>query len=68
QSVFLPADGYRGGTYGELYSVGNGGYYWSASPNGSYAYYLSFFSGNAFPDNYAARKYALSVRLVREIH
>ncbi|MDR1884286.1 MAG: DUF1566 domain-containing protein, partial [Prevotella sp.] len=26
QSVFLPADGYRGGTYGELYSVGNGGY------------------------------------------
>jgi uncharacterized protein (TIGR02145 family) len=40
-----------GGRYsadGSLDNVGSVGSYWSSSVNGTYAWYLFFFSGNAF--------------------
>ena len=45
-SIFLPAAGWRYGS--SLNYAGEGGYYWSSTPNGSdspHAYYLSFGSG-----------------------
>ena len=45
-SIFLPAAGYRDGTY--LYSSGSDGYYWSSSLSGGSsggAYYLYFYIG-----------------------
>ena len=64
-AVFLPAPGYRDGT--DVNSVQYGGYYWSATENGSYfAACFSFRSGDAdvYYDN---RHYARSVRLVKDI-
>ena len=62
-AVFLPAAGYRAGTY--VSNVGSNGYYWSASSVQSYSKrYLYFGSGNlavqgSYPYN------GQSVRLVR---
>ena len=47
-SIWYPASGYRGDYYGILYNVGDGGYYWSASPYSKYAYGLPF-CANALP-------------------
>ena len=62
--IFLPAAGYRDGTY--LYSVGSNGRYWSGSlytSSPGRAYYLSF--GSSGVDwNYYNRYYGLSVRPV----
>ncbi len=64
-AVFLPAAGYRYGT--GVNSVGSGGYYWSAMPNGTdRACYLRFSSNYLFPQkSLSYRYYGLSVRLVR---
>ena len=48
-SIFLPAAGWRYGT--SLANAGDGGYYWSSTPYGSFtlrAYYLNFFSGRHY--------------------
>jgi len=48
-SVFLPAVCYRGFYDGMLYNRGDNGNYWSSTQYGSdYAYYLKFYSGNAY--------------------
>ena len=64
--VFLPAAGYRNGS--TVYGAGTGGYYWSATPNGtSSAYGVGFYSGYPFPAYYCDRDGGCSVRLVRQV-
>ncbi|MBR1877504.1 MAG: hypothetical protein IJ814_00710 [Paludibacteraceae bacterium] len=64
-AVFLPAAGYRNGT--DVYGVGSYGYYWSVSYRSQYlAYYLYFFSNDAYMSN-SNRCYGRSVRLVRDV-
>jgi len=60
--LFIPAAGYWGN--GSQNNVGNGGYYWGSSPNGSNsAYYLSFFNGSKVVGDFY-RKLGYSVRPV----
>ena len=62
-AVFLPAAGYRLGTF--VRSVGSGGYYWSASCRGSdYAWDVHFSNSSLSTDSYYNRGYGRSVRLV----
>lgn len=64
-AVFLPAAGYRYGS--SVNYVQNIGYYWSATENNSYnAYYLYFYSNEAYMFNFN-RYYGLSVRLVKDL-
>ena len=64
-AVFLPASGCRSGL--GVNSVQNGGNYWSATPNeSSRAYYLIFYSDDAFP-NYFYRYEGRAVRLVQDV-
>ncbi len=65
-SIFLPAAGFYEGA--SLNSVGEGGYYWSATPHEGYtdgAYGLYFNSGNSNGDWYY-RHYGRSIRPVSE--
>ena len=65
-SIFLPAAGWRGGTSSG--GQGSGGYYWSATPDESYAdcaYYLHFDEGDRFT-GYNIRYFGFSVRPVSE--
>ena len=63
-AVFLPAAGYRRGT--DVGSVGSSGYYWSATPGGTYdAYDLYFVSNYLNPQYDDGRGGGRSVRLVR---
>jgi len=48
QRLFLPAAGNRDGSSGSLYRTGSDGYYWSSTPNGTYAYYMYFNSGDFY--------------------
>ncbi|MDR1884283.1 MAG: fibrobacter succinogenes major paralogous domain-containing protein [Prevotella sp.] len=66
ESVFLPAEGWCD-IYGTLYNAGIEGNYWSASPNGPDAYYLSFDSYDVYPDNTNYRRNGFSVRLVKDV-
>ena len=62
--VFLPAAGYRLGSY--VYDVGSDGYYWSSTyDDSSSAYGLRFNSGGVNPQYYYNRDRGRSVRLVR---
>lgn len=66
--VFLPTAGYRGGT--TVYYAGSGGYYWTSTPDPSYAYntcHVYFDSSNLSPTYSSYRYYGLSVRLVRQV-
>ena len=62
-AVFLPAAGYRGCS-GSVYGVGQYGYCWSSTPNGSdYAWYFYFNSSKIYMRN-DYRCGGISVRLV----
>ena len=64
-AVFLPASGYRNGS--GVGTVQNRGDYWSATEfNSIYAYYLGFYSGEAYV-NYDTRQFGRSVRLVKDL-
>ncbi|MGM9837280.1 MAG: hypothetical protein ACI30A_02175 [Paludibacteraceae bacterium] len=64
-AVFLPASGRR---YGSDVGGVQGGYGWSATPDGaSYANCLYFGSGGAGTDSYGNRIYGLAVRLVQSL-
>ena len=66
-TIWYPASGYRYYSDGGLYDVGNGGYYWSASPYDYYAYCLSFNEyGLVDPSSYGNRAYGYSVRCLQE--
>ena len=62
-NIFLPAAGYRYGTY--VYYRGNSGYYWSGSLSSGYACGLNFSDGS-FDWNYYDRCFGLFVRPVSE--
>ena len=65
-NIYFPASGYRNGSSGSLSSVGSGGYYWSASPYGSYnGHYLHFHSSYWYWNN-VSRAYGFPVRPVAE--
>ncbi len=68
-TCWYPAAGYLSSISGSLYSTGFSGFYWSCTPFGYYAYYLTFSSnGLVSPssnDNYF-RASGLSVRCLRE--
>ena len=64
-AVFLPAAGYRDGS--NVNFVQDYGNYLSATENGSnYAYYLGFYSAEAYMYN-TNRRYGQSVRLVKDL-
>ena len=66
-TIWYPASGNRKYGYGGLNVVGNGGYYWSASPDSNNAYRLNFvYNGFVYPsdDNYRAS--GSSVRCLQE--
>ncbi len=64
-AIFLPAAGCRVGT--ALYSMGQGGDYWSATAGGDRtAYALSFFGHRVVPDAQEDRSKGFSVRLVTD--
>ena len=66
-TTWYPASGYRSDYDGSLDDVGNDGYYWSASPYDSYAFYLAFLSnGNVYLSNVDNRAYGWSVRCLQE--
>ena len=63
--IFLPAAGYRYGTY--VYGVGSYGDYWSSKPNDTnYAYGVLFSASVVSPQSSSSRFYGYSVRLVRD--
>ena len=65
-AVFLPAAGGRFGT--EVYMVGDGGYYWSATADEFTDYFshlLYFDAENLFPQGYTGAYRGLAVRLVK---
>ena len=65
-AVFLPAAGYRFGT--DVYGVGSGGNYWSASPGSENGVYRMYFGSDYLvPQNYYGRFYGHSVRLVQDL-
>ena len=64
--VFLPAAGYRYGTY--VYGVGSYGDYWSSKPNDTnYAYGVLFSASVVSPQSSSSRYNGYSVRLVRPV-
>ena len=64
-AVFLPAAGYRNGT--SVYSVSNGGGYWSASfSTNDSAYFVSFGDSVLDPQHDGNRHLGRSVRLVQD--
>ena len=64
-AVFLPAAGYRSGTY--VVDVGTGGYYWSSSYRNSSACYVYFGSLGVGAYNVSNRYIGLSVRVVQDL-
>ena len=65
--IWYPASGYRDCRGVGLYSVGDGGSYWSASPNSNSVYHLTFDkNGYVYPSNYNDRAYGRSVRCLQE--
>ena len=63
-SVFFPASGYYNGT--TLYYRGSDGIYWSSSYiSETYAYLLSFYSGDVNPASHSNRRLGFSVRAVQ---
>lgn len=69
-TAWYPAAGYRSHDGGNIFLVGEFGYYWSASPFESIDYYASYlgfyYSGNVTPANVNYRGNAYSVRCARE--
>ena len=66
--VFLPAAGYRHGTY--VYGVGSYGNYWSSTPHSSSAVsalFVYFGASSVLPADDSSRNTGRSVRLVRDV-
>jgi hypothetical protein len=60
--LLLPLAGGRGRESGALGSQGAAASYWSSSPYGGNAYYLTFHSDHLYPQNYDDRALGFSVR------
>lgn len=66
KKVSFSASGFRYYSYGQLYSVGAGGGYWSSSPVSANGHRLGFSSATVGPANNGNRAYGFSVRCVAE--
>lgn len=65
-SIFIPALGYISGCDYSFNYVGNRGYYWSASPDKLYAYYLCFaIKGGVKPSSSNDRANSGTVRCIK---
>jgi len=62
----MPAIGFRNHLNASLNGQGSYGYYWSSSPNGTYAYLLFFDSGSVDPANYNYRANGFSARCLKD--
>lgn len=62
-TIFLPAAGDR--LYGDLFNVGDVGYYWSSTPDDEYSAYGLYFDSGHADWGYNARDFEQSVRPVR---
>ena len=66
-TIWYPASGYCRYDNGSLDFVAKDGYYWSASPNGIYAYGLYFnYHGGVAPSSDSSRSFGYSVRCLQE--
>jgi uncharacterized protein (TIGR02145 family) len=61
----LSEAGFRSNSDGSLVFQGSGGYYWSSSPDGAYAYLLGFGSASVGPAGNNYRAYGFSVRCIK---
>ncbi len=61
----LPLAGYRNYADGVFYNQSSYGYYWTASPNGSYGYGLNLNSSQVSPVRINHRSYGFSVRCLK---
>lgn len=61
----LPAAGSRYSSNGSLQDVGSYGRYWSSTVNGTYSYYLLFYSSGAYVSD-SGRAGGFSVRCIKE--
>ena len=67
ETFFFPAFGFRYSGTGSLNVVSTYGYCWVAGPDGrNRGRYLSFYSGDVYPLNYAYRSYGFAVRSAEE--
>ena len=64
-SLKIPTAGYRVYFDGALSSQGSFGYYWSSSPNSTYAYLLFFGSAGVDPAGYVHRADGLTARCLK---
>ena len=66
-TIWYPAAGCFDGGAGSLGTVGDGGYWWSCTPNDDGAYYLYlYYNGDVFPSVYSLRAHGGSVRCLQE--
>ena len=66
-TTWYPASGYRYNYDWALYDVGNYGYYWSVTPDSSFAYLLYFSNyGDVYPSSNYYRAHGFSVRCLQE--
>ena len=65
-NVFFPASGYRSLSNGTLNDVGSGGYYWTATPSGTYHGRRLYFDSSRTGWGYYYRAYGFAVRAVAE--
>ena len=63
---YYPAAGCRSSSDGSLSILGSYGYYWSASPYGSYGYSLGFDSSYVSPSDGLYRAHGFAVRCIQE--
>lgn len=65
---FYPVPGYRNATNAGLVQVGTNGYYWSATPNGAFGYFMNFNNSSLITSNNNAfgRANGFSLRCVKE--
>lgn len=57
--------GYRGYSNGQYYGQGSYGYFWSSTPDGTSAYYTTFYSGGGYPATGNGRAFGFSVRCIK---
>ncbi|MDR2972454.1 MAG: fibrobacter succinogenes major paralogous domain-containing protein [Bacteroidales bacterium] len=66
-TIFLPAVGYRRFNYGDIYTQGTLGYYWSCNISSINAHHLYFSNNSVSPDDtYFNNAYGFAVRCVAD--
>ncbi len=66
KTIHLSAPGYRSNSTGTLYGIGEGGYSYSSSVNGSKGMYLEWDATWLLPNNANSRGHGLQLRCLSE--